>query len=163
MARSRIRGHAEGEGGWCRLEGLPGWESFSVAVRAAVVDGHPRVIALRVEPLADAEPGGLTSAGLKALPLRELAVLALSATNTRHAPELRAAMRKVARRHAVHHDPRAIATVEQVAEIWQLAYDAGIAPRAAVCEQLAPIGTRTADRYIARARAAGLIRERKRP
>jgi len=161
VAGSRIRGHAQGEGGWCRLEGLPGWESFSVVVRAAVVDGHPRVIALRVEPLTDDEPIGLTSAGLKALPLRELAVLALSATNTRHAPELRAAMRKVARRHTMRHDPRAAASVEQVAEVWRLAHEAGQPPRAAVCEQL-HLSSRTADRYIARAREAGLITEGKR-
>jgi hypothetical protein len=147
--------------GWCTVHDLPGWEGHTIAVRAAVVDGVPRVIALRVEPLSDAEPKGLISNKIKTLPLGSLAVLALRAMpETPRVGDLHSAMRKIARRRPAPHDPRALSTVEQVAEVWQFAHDHGEPPRAAVCEQL-HIAARTADRYIARAREAGLITERK--
>lgn len=165
MGRKIIKGYAEGPGGWVTYSELPGWEAYIVAVRAAVVNGQPRVTALRVEPLPDADPEGLAGARLRAIPLAALAVHALAATHTAPAMgDLRAAMRRIAREQQVKHDPRAKSAVEQVAAVWQLAYDAGKPPpRAAVVDQL-HMSPRTADRYIARARVAGLIPEkRKRP
>jgi hypothetical protein len=156
MARL-FRVYAEADG-WCTVHDLPGWESHAIAVRVAVVDGRARVTALRVESPPDAERG-LTATALKSLPLGVIAMVALRAMpDTPRTGDLHAAMRKIAKRQAVPHDPRAIATVEQVAEVWRLAYAAGEPPRAAVCRQL-HLSTRTADRYIARAREAGLITE----
>jgi hypothetical protein len=143
-------------GGWCTVHDLPGWESHTIAVRVAVVDGRARVTALRVESPPDAERG-LTATTLKSLPLGAIAVVALRAMpDTPRTGNLHAAMRKIARRRAVPHDPRARTTVQQVAEVWRLAHEAGEPPREAVCKQL-HIAPRTADRYIARAREAGLI------
>lgn len=157
---ARLRGRVED--GWCTFSGLVGWERYRVAVQAAVVAGRPSVTALKVEPDPGAGPSGLTGARLKSLPLGEMATLALAATHTGPtAGDLRAAMRRAARPTAALHDPRAAVTVEQVAAVWQLAYDAGKAPRAAVVEQLS-ITPRTADRYIARARDAGLIADPRR-
>ncbi|WP_183092962.1 hypothetical protein [Nocardioides stalactiti] len=47
-------------------------------------------------------------------------------------------------------------SVEQVAEIYRLAREAGRPPRAEVCDRL-NISTRTADRYIKRGRERGLL------
>jgi hypothetical protein len=160
MARQFRVYYAEADG-WCTVHDLPGWESHAIAVRVAVVDGRARVTALRVESPPDAERG-LTATALKSLPLGAIAVVALRAMpDTPRTGDLHAAMRKIGRQRAVPHDPRALATVEQVAAVWQLAYEATEAPREAVCKQL-NIAPRTADRYIARAREAGLITDRKR-
>ncbi len=156
MPGRRLKGHAEG--GWCTFHDVPGWESFTVTVRAAVVAGHVKVVALRVELVDGVQPEGLTAARLRSLPMAELAAIGLSATHTRRAPELHAAMRKATRPESVKHDPRAAVTVEQVAAVWNSAYSQGRPPRAAVVGVLT-IGARTADRYIARAREAGLIPE----
>lgn len=66
------------------------------------------------------------------------------------------ALRRIAERPLSKHDSRAVATVEQVSEVWNRAYTAGIAPRATVCTVLG-ITERTADRYIKRGREMGLI------
>lgn len=154
MPSPRIRGRAQADG-TCEFDGVPGWDGYRIAGRAAIVRGKPSMIALSVEWVGDDAPA-LTGVRLKALPLAALARIALSATNTTTAPDLRAAMRAVARVETVKHDPRAAVTVEAVAGVWRVAYDAGKPPRAAVVGEL-HIGARTADRYIARARSAGLI------
>lgn len=154
MPNAPIKARANADGS-CSFENVPGWEGYRIAGRAAVVKGKPSMVALSIEPVLDA-PRPLTGARLKALPLAELAEMALAATHTAPAPRLRAAMRAAARAETVKHDPRAVVTVEAVAGVWRIAYDAGKPPRAAVVREL-HIGTRTADRYIARAREAGLL------
>lgn len=138
--------------------GVSGWENYEIRVRAEVVKGRPAVVALWLEPVND-PPAALTSTRMKALPLGDMAVSALASTHTRAVPELRAAIRALTHEAAVKHDPRAKATVEAVAVAWRGAYDAGghpLPPRRAVMEAL-HMSARTADRYIARARAAGLL------
>lgn len=154
MPSPRIRGRARDDG-TCEFEGVPGWDGYRIAGRAAIVKGKPCMVALTIEPVGDDAPA-LTGVRLKALPLAALALIALSVTNTSTAPDLRAAMRAVARVETVKHDPRAAVTVEAVAGVWRVAYEAGQPPRAAVVREL-HIGARTADRYIARAREMGLL------
>jgi hypothetical protein len=71
-------------------------------------------------------------------------------------PEFRKARERIEAMAPQRHDPRARVTVEEVAAVWNSAPETGTPPRQAVHEQLY-VSLRTADRYIARARAAGLI------
>lgn len=154
MPSRRIIGHANADGS-CSFEGVPGWEDYGIAGRAAIVNGKPCMIALTIEPTGD-DPSALTGARMKALPLEALARIALAAVNTTMAADAQAAMRKLLRAETVKHDPRASATVEAVAGVWRIAHDTGKPPRAAVMREL-HVSARTADRYIARAREEGLL------
>jgi hypothetical protein len=150
------------EGGWLRVTDLPGWESHTVTVRAAIVDGEPRVVALHLDPLetpdtpdTPATPA-LTGIRLRSLPLHDIATVALRVGHLQTDPGVGRALAAIARRKPAKHDPRAVTTVEQVAEVWLLARDSGKPPRAEVVRRL-NITDRTADRYIKRARARGLL------
>lgn len=143
----------------------PGWEGFRIVGRAEVVDGEPRVTALHIDPRPGAAPEGLTSSRLRGLPLAEIATAAvrgstltvdLETGEIEHPAEVEAALHRIAQRPAAKHDSRAVTTVETVADMWNLAYDAGLPPRKTLCRVLG-IESRTADRYIRRAREVGLI------
>jgi hypothetical protein len=143
--------------GWVTVDkGLPGWESHTVEVKAAIVDGEPRVTGLRVTPHRDDADAVLTGYRLRALPITALAAPVYGMANlTPVVPDrLHEIQREVASRPR---KGRNVTTVEQVAEVYRLALASGSGkPRAKVCEVLL-IGERTADRYIAQARRDGLI------
>lgn len=145
---------------------VPGWEAFRITGRADVVQGQPRVTQLHLDPVEGSDDvEGLTASRLRALPLADIAAsvvygvevtVDLEAGTVEWAPETEAALRRIAERPVAKHDSRAVATVEQVSEIWNRAYAAGVAPRGTVCTVLG-ITERTADRYIKRGREMGLI------
>lgn len=141
--------------GWITVNDLPGWDSHSVEVRAEVVDGEQRVTSLRLIARDGAEGRGLTGQRLRSLPLQQLAEASIRA----HAEDgegMRRALAQAGRRKAHKHDPRAATDVSQVAEIYRLARRLGLPPRREIVHRL-HISERTADRYIKRARAAGLL------
>ncbi|MBU4213964.1 MAG: hypothetical protein KJ792_04830 [Actinobacteria bacterium] len=140
------------------MDPLPGWEAFTVDLRADLVNDEPRLTGMRLEPragvpLADAV---LTSNRLRAFPAGAFAAAVYHLTHLRpdRMPDAVDALRATAETLARH--GRRIASTEQVARTYTLARRAGKAPRAAVCEELR-ISTRTADRYISEARRLGLL------
>lgn len=142
--------------GWLGVSDLPGWEGFNISVRAAVVDGQPRVIGLHLDPVGGADGTPITSARLRGFPATELAALALARGRLDTRPGVQQAIAAAARRTPSKVDSRAATSVEQVAEIFRLAREAGRPPRAEICDRL-NISPRTADRYIRRARDSGLL------
>ena len=150
--------------GWDEVEGIPGWHTHHVRVRAGLVDGEPRVIGLRLDlrdedddPEVTVGESVLTSNRLRTLPITAIAadVVATRQVDVRNAGmRLAEIQREVAERPRKR---RGVTTVEQVAEVYRLALAGGEgAPRATVCGVFA-ISSRTADRYIAEARRRGLI------
>lgn len=148
-------------------DSLPGWESFTISVRADLVNGEPRVTGLRVEPRDGAKKRDvvLTLARLRTLPLARLAPVAYHLRTLRPSglPELVEHMGAVSehvRREAQAQAAkagRAKATPEAVAKIYRHARESGERPpRAAICEDL-HVSPRTADRYIGEARQRGLL------
>jgi len=142
--------------GWMEVTGLPGWDTHTVTVKATIVDGEPRVTSLRLDVLDGADAPALTGQRLRSLPMQEMALLALRAGQMTLNPGIRRAMAAIASRKPAKHDPRASTTAEQVAEVWLLARESGKPPRAEVVRRL-HITDRTADRYIKKARASGLL------
>jgi hypothetical protein len=142
--------------GWVRLS-IPGWKSHEVHVFARIVDGEKRVLGLRLLPRKDTtlDEAVLTSNRLRALPIQAIASTAVAMTRL-DLDGVERQLRALAARPMAKHDKRAAAAVEAVADLWNTARAAGQAPRAAVCEHL-HISARTADRYISKARAAGLL------
>jgi len=97
----------------------------------------------------------LTSNQLRDLNLRAIAKAAKVIETSELHPQLRDTMREVVKKKPSK--GRQVVTVEQVAEIWNLAHRADIsAPRNEVVKKLG-ITERTASRYIKQAREAGLI------
>lgn len=143
------------EDGTCTFENVPGWDGYRISGRAAIVKGKPRMVAITIEPLRE-NVRPLTRTRLTDLPLPKLVKTAPSSLPITFDPELRTVMEALAPADAVKHDPRAYATLEGVAWTWLDAYSKGLAPRATVVKELG-ISSRTADRYIVRAREAGLL------
>lgn len=131
----------------------PGWEGYRISGRAALVKDRPVLLSVSVEPLDPEAAAPLSSVRLAALPLAELATLALHGPKAGSITKVARAMRSIERRTEPKHDPRAIVTVEQVVEAWKVAEEAGLPPRSTVASQL-HIGERTVSRYMARAREA---------
>lgn len=146
--------------GWGVFLGLPGWEHHEVKARAAVIDGQARVIAVQVEPL-DGHVEALTVNRLRSLPLGDLARMIVKVQGVETGEQAREALGGESLPDVPERGkrgPRSRVSVQQVADVWQTAHDQGAAPRAAVCADL-HMSARTADRYIAKARERGLLRE----
>jgi len=151
----KLRLQQDGDG-W--LVAVPGWEQYRVRIVVGIVDGAPRVTALSIEPLNGGEPVALTSARIRTLPLTDAAILAANATHTGPGVgELRAAIRRVGKQPGAKHDPRAVASVDQVAAVWHAARAAGKPTQAAIRSAFPELRPRTVDLYVRRAREAGLI------
>lgn len=150
------------EDGWLGVNDLPGWEGFRVKVKAGRLNGEPRIVGLVLEPRegAAAADVALSQVRLKTLPLGPLAraAHALAVLRPDTLPDLAAAVRALATAatEGTREDPRQATTPEQVARVYTEARNAGLAPRAAVCDALG-ISSRTADRYVAEARRRGLL------
>lgn len=147
------------EDGWVRVDkGLPGWESHTVEIRAALVEGEPRVIGLRLLPHSDDADAVLTGYRLRGLPISAMAAPVYGMANLTPVVPTRERLREIQREAASRpRKGRNVTSVERVAEVYRLALAGGSGkPRAKVCEVL-HIGERTADRYIAEARRQGLI------
>lgn len=154
-----LRGHVSEYGGWSSFEGVAGWEGYNVSIRAKVIDGQPRAFAVKLEPITDERVQGITATRLKSLPLLDLAQTVVDATHTSLSKGLRDSVRRLSKDKGKGKEldkSRAVTTTERVAAEWNAAYEAGKAPRDAVCKALS-IANRTADRYIKMARAEGLI------
>jgi len=144
------------DNGWLQVTDLPGWDSHTITLRGAIVNGRPRVVALHIDLADSATEPGITANRLRTVPLTDLARVAIRLTRMADESDASDAMAAAAVRRAPRHDKRAATTVEQVAEIWLLARRMGHPPRAEVVDRLG-ITERTADRYIKRARDAGLL------
>jgi hypothetical protein len=145
--------------------GVPGWQDQVVSIQIAVLDGVRQVTALQVEPLSGATPVPVTSRSLRHLPIASLADLVARWTGDAGAQDSGTGgerWREVfdqAKR--IRRDPRAVTTPEAVAVVWMAAHRRGDRnKRAQVCQVLG-IEARTADRYIRKARQAGLFDEGK--
>lgn len=160
--------HSVATGTW-QVDALRGWEGWEIMGRAAVVAGIPAVTELVIRRQEGKPPEALTSSRLRSLPLADIAELSvhyeftldLENGTVSFPPEQQAASRRIAERNPGQHDSRATTTPEKVAKVWNAAYDAGLPPRAAVCDVVG-IHARTADRYIKRAREMGLITAKRR-
>lgn len=152
------------EGGWVHLsDPLPGWEAFTVDLRADLVNGEPRITGVRIEPTADANPRDavLTANRLRTLPVATLAAPAYHWANLKPGTVTDLVEALTGSAQAVAAKPRRkghgpVTTAEDVATLYARARLHGEAPRAAVCRQLG-ISSRTADRYISEARRKGLL------
>lgn len=144
------------DGGWHVVTGVPGWESHCIRVRAEVINGEPRVTALRIEPSADRAPS-VTGLRLRSLPLRGIARLAAPTSEE----DMWRAFADLEARDGPKHDSRASISVVQFVEAWRIA-DAGPNPatREVACKALG-ISSRTYDRYRRRAVDLGLMPDRK--
>lgn len=140
--------------GWSRVFGIPGWDTHAVTVHVEVVEGEPRVTSLHLDAVDGVDSPALTGLRLRSLPLRDIAIAAMSeGVEQDHVFH---ALTAISTQAPVKHDKRASTSVEQVAEVYRLARVAGRPGRTEVVNRL-NISTRTADRYLARARAAGLL------
>ncbi|MEJ7707693.1 MAG: hypothetical protein WKF82_10790 [Nocardioidaceae bacterium] len=142
--------------GWIYVLGLPGWESHTIAVQAEVIEGEPRVTALKIEPRDDATRSGVTGLRLKTLPLRDIAHAAASTSWD----DTRRAFAKIREHNAPRHHSRASVSMEQFVETWQIADASGQPTRETACTALG-ISTRTYDRYRRKAVDQALIPDRK--
>lgn len=154
-------------------DGLVWWsnmpaEGYRVRVTPTLIDGQAVAVGLQVEAMPGAHPAPLTQTALKRIPLSQLAAIAAAedvstfvqsltrpldaAAGARASRNLREAVAQMRAPGAVEVAP----IVELAADVWNAAYAQGRAPRDEVVEKL-HTSTRTADRLIARARAAGLI------
>jgi hypothetical protein len=145
--------------GWVSLvDPLPGWEAFTVDLRADLVNGEPRLTGLRLEPRkgARATDAVLTVNRLRTFPAGAFAASVYHLTHLTPVtlPEAVEALQDTAEALARH--GRRTTSAEQVAHLYSAARKRGEAPRAAVCEALG-ISSRTADRYIGEARRRGLL------
>ncbi|UFU06991.1 hypothetical protein [Ruania halotolerans] len=149
------------EDDWVRLvDPLPGWEAYEIDLRAALVDGAPRVVGLRLEPRpgASLDEVVLTANRIRTFPLAALAAAVYHVTHLRPSglTDALEALERAARELSAEKGPRAITTPQAVAHLYTRARAAGLAPRAFVCEKL-NISTRTFDRYKKQAKAMGLL------
>jgi len=151
------------DGGWVQfVNPLPGWEAFSVDVRADLVNGEPRITGVRVEPREGARrvDAVLTSSRLRRLPIAALAPAVYHLTHLRPdtLPDAIDALDGAAQAVAAagRRKGRRATTAQDVATVYASARLHGKPPRAAVCEAL-NVSSRTADRYISQARRAGLL------
>lgn len=152
------------EDGWVQPGASPaGWEAHTLYVRADLVSGEPRVTGIRLEPRpgSRAADAVLTSSRLRTLPLHAYAAAVYHFANLTPGTlgRLHGALDSTtqaldARRR--RKGGRASTTPEAVAQVYAAARLRGEAPRAAVCAALS-ISSRTADRYISRARKQGLL------
>lgn len=149
---------------WARISGIPGWESHQCEVLVAYIDGEPRTIGLRLLPRLTDPPKGSTFGDLilsrnrvATFPVQE-STRAVAAAMVGGIKKLSKALDALARKPVEAPDPRQVTTAEQVASVYNAARHAGKPPRKTVKDTLG-ISLRTADRYIERARADGLIPE----
>ena len=164
MAMGEILSMDALEGGWVQLvDPLPGWEAFTVDLRADLVNGEPRVTGLRIEPRqgVSKRDAVLTANRLRTFPVAALAASAYhwAHLTPRTLPDLVDALTNSAGAMAAQprrkgHGP--VTSAEDVARVYARARLHGQAPRAAVCAHLG-ISSRTADRYISEARRRGLL------
>lgn len=137
---------------------VPGWDDCTVWVKIGNVDGVRHVTSLCIEPRDPDRPRALTGRALKTLPIGSIPdMLQVLDFRLQPARPWEAAFAEARKKAEPKEDTRTATTVEEVAAVWLAAYDAG-APnkREIVCTTL-NIGTRTADRYIGKARDRGLI------
>lgn len=124
--------------GWCQFAGLPKLDHLVIRVRAGLIDGYPRVTALAVHAVNEAAIGPTE---LRNLPVNRLAQETWQAWNPDN-------------RHSVKQHPNDIATLEDVAEVWN---NAQPGERRQAVEERFYMSSRTAARYVSRARTAGLL------
>jgi hypothetical protein len=142
--------------GWFELD-LPGWPGHKISAFCINIDGRPRVIGLKVEPIDGDGPVGdwvVTSERLRKIPIKDVAYSCIGLDFD----EVMAAMdnlRAIAEPD-VTGDPRRKATVEEVAAIYEYAQQIDVPPRKEIMSRL-HISSRTMDRYIKEGRDMGLI------
>lgn len=144
--------------GTFELTGMAGWDNHVLSGRAAVIDGKRSIVELCIRPVEGTDPVALTGVRLRTLPLTEIATHVFANLRmTMMTEEERAAGRVLSKgKGAQPHDSRAATSVEEVVAAYRRAVQLGDAPRKAVTKSL-NISPRTADRYIRRARDAGLL------
>jgi hypothetical protein len=150
IASARLR-----PSGWVAFYGVPGLESHVVEVRATIVNGSPyltdlQMIARSEDPKAEA----LTYSKIRALPVRRLAEAAIAIMRPTD-PDARTDA-------ALWHALTGKVDLEQVAAIWRQAHAGGRSPRVELSTRLG-LHPRTAFRWLAKAREAGLIPESNHP
>jgi len=150
--------------GWVHLHEMRGFRHHRIEAHLQEVNGTPRVTELRVVPAGGGSPRAITDNMLRSLDLRMLAKWSHDVSH----PELHDDLRQTTQQILKSRAPRKKrVTVEEVAALWLAARDAGMPdPRNQVVQALArediELNERTISRYLARARAQGLIPEGRR-
>lgn len=143
--------------GWYEIRGIPGWDSHSLSAFCIHIDNRPRVIGLRVDPIENDSPAGdwaLTAERFRKLPMQDIAQACIG----RDFDEVMSSMDTLRLMSAPREsgDATHMATVEEVAAVYNAAQLAGLPPRQEIKNRL-NMSHRTMDRRIKDARAIGLI------
>lgn len=150
--------------GWVLLAEMRGFRHHRIEAHIQEVNGSSRVTELRVVLADAATPRPITDNMLRSIDLRMLAKWSHDVSH----PELHDDLRQTTQQILKSRPPKKKrVTVEVVASLWLAAHDAGMPdPRNQVVQALArqriKVTERTISRYLARARAQGLIPEDRR-
>lgn len=157
----------EGASWWAKVDDLPGWEGHYCEVCVAQIDGEPYVVGIRLTPRWFDAPEDVTvddliinGSRMTGFPFNPMAATVMQLSGG-HPPAPDRSRAHIMLADEVldfdkFEEQRKKGDPEMVAEVYKAARQSKLNPRAEVMNVF-KVSSRTADRYIAKARRSGWI------